>query len=260
MAHYKILWQSSTAVSGLPAYSEAIRRHAERIMGPEVTLDIRGVDAGTMDLHFIYFQFLNDHDVLNSILKASTEGYDGVAVGCFLDSGVHQAREITDMPVVGLAETSMLFACMYGKKFSVVTYVRQMVEKRYDELIRLYCLQGRAAPMEYFDISLDALGNSFDNPGPVLDAFEKASQKAVEKGAEVILPGCGLLNLISVENGLTKVGRATVLDVSGALMKTLDAMITLRKQCGMTVSRQGLYESPTPDQLAATKEIYGVNW
>ena len=69
-----------------------------------------------------------------------------------MDSGVHQAREITDMPVVGLAETSMLFACMYGKKFSVVTYVRQMVEKRYDELIRLYCLQGRAAPMEYFDL------------------------------------------------------------------------------------------------------------
>jgi len=260
MENHRILWQSSTAVSGLPAYTEAIKRHAERILGPETTLDIRGVEAGTMDLHFMYFQFLNDQNVLNSILKASTEGYDGVAVGCFLDPGVHQAREITDMPVAGLAETSMLYACMYGKKFSVVTYVRQMVEKKYDELIRLYGLQSRAAPMEYFDISLDALANSFDNPGPVLDAFRKAAKRAVEKGAEVILPGCGLLNLISVENDLTNIGNATVMDVSGALMKILEAMITLRKKCGITVSRQGLYESPTKEQIAATKEIYGVKW
>ena len=53
---------------------------------------------------------------------------------------------------------------------------------------------------------------------------------------------------------------ATVLDVSGALMKTLDAMITLKKKCGITVSRQGLYESPTREQIVATKEIYGVKW
>lgn len=260
MSKYKILWQSSTAVSGLPAYSAAIKTHAEKILGPDVELTIRGVDAGTMDLHFLYFQSMNDQNVLNSILKASAEGYDGVAVGCFLDSGVQQAREITDMPVVGMAEMGMLFACMYGKKFSIVTYVRQMVEKRYDELIRAYSLQGRAAPMQYFDISLDALANSFDNPGPVIDAFTKASQKAIDQGAEVILPGCGLLNLISVQNGLNKVGRATVLDVSGALMKTLEAMIVLRKECGVAVSRQGLYESPTKDQIEAAKRIYGMKW
>ncbi|MFH1080831.1 MAG: hypothetical protein V1766_11350 [Pseudomonadota bacterium] len=80
------------------------------------------------------------------------------------------------------------------------------------------------------------------------------------KGAEVILPGCSLLNLISVENGLTKVGNATVLDVSGALMKTFDTMITLRKKSGITVSRQGPYESPTKDQIEAVKKIYGVKW
>jgi len=260
MSKYKILWQSSTAVSGLPAYSAAIKKHAEKILGPDVNLTIRGVDAGTMDLHFLYFQSMNDQNVLNSILKASAEGYDGVAVGCFMDSGVQQAREITDMPVIGMAEMGMLFACLYGKKFSVVTYVRQMVEKRYDELIRAYSLQGRSAPMQYFDISLDALANSFDNPGPVLDAFTRASQKAVDQGAEVILPGCGLLNLIAVQNGLNKVGRATVLDVSGALMKTLEAMIVLREKCGVTVSRQGLYESPTQDQIDAAKKIYGVEW
>jgi Asp/Glu/hydantoin racemase len=149
---------------------------------------------------------------------------------------------------------------MYGKKFSIVTYEKQLTEKRYDELIRLYSLQGRAAPMAYFDISLDALVNSFDKPGPVLDEFKKASERAIDKGAEVILPGCGLLNLICVENELTKVCNATVLDVSGALMKTLDAMITLRKKSGITTSRQGLYASPTDAQLQAAKKIYGVKW
>lgn len=260
MAKYKILWQAATAVSGLPDYVAAIKRHAERILGPEVTLDIRGVDFGTMDLHFAYFQFLNDHNLVESILRASEEGYNGVAVGCICDSGVHLAREVTEIPVAGLAEAGMLFACMYGKRFSVVTYTKELVCKRLDELIRSYGLKERAAGMEYFDVPLEAIAKAFSDPAPVLDAFKSAIQRAVDKGAEVILPGCGILNLLSVENDLTSVGNATVLDVSGVLMKTLETMIILKEKSGIGVSRNGLYASPSREQIEAAKKIYGVKW
>jgi allantoin racemase len=260
MANYKILWQAATVVSKLPDYVKAIKGHSQRILGPEITLDIRGVDVGTMDLHFAYFQYLNDHNLLHSVLRASREGYDGVAVGCICDSGVHLAREVTDIPIAGLAESGMLFACMYGKKFSIVTYTKELIDKRLEALIRLYGLEERAAELEYFEVSLEAIANAFKEPGPVLDAFKLAAQRAVDKGAEVILPGCGILNLLSVQNGLTKVGSAPVLDVSGVLMKTLETMITLKEKSGITVSRRGLYASPSKEQIEAAKKIYSVDW
>lgn len=258
MGKYKILWQSSTPISGLPAYSEAIRNHSKRILGPDFHLDIRGVDKGSMDLHFNYIQYMNDHNILNSMIRAEAEGYDAVAVGCFFDPVLKEAREILNIPVLSLAETGMLFACMYGQKFSMVTYQRQVVRKKYDHLVNQYGLQSRAVAGQYFDISLSVLANSFKNPGPVLDAFQEAGRVAVKNGAEVILPGCGLLNLIVVENGLTNIDGATVLDVSGALMKSAEAMIVLKNVSGNGTSRAGMYESPTREQLAGAKNSYGV--
>lgn len=258
MAKYKILWQSSTPISGLPAYAEAIQKHAKKILGPDFQLDIRGVDKGSLDLHFNYVQYLNDHNILNSLVKAEAEGYDAVAIGCFFDPVIKEAREILNIPILSLAETGMLFACMYGQKFSVVTYQRQVIRKKYDQLVNAYGLQSRAVAGQYFDISLQVLANSFQNPQPVLKAFQEAGRLAVKSGAEVILPGCGLLNLIVVENGLTQIEGATVLDVSGALMKSAETMITLRKVSGIGTSRAGLFESPTQEQLKAARIVYGM--
>jgi Asp/Glu/hydantoin racemase len=258
MAKYKILWQSSTPISGLPAYAEAIEEHAKKILGKDFELHIRGVASGSMDLHFNYVQYLNDHQILKSMLKAEEEGYDAVAVGCFFDPVLKEAREVMNIPIVSLAETGMLFACMYGNTFSVVTYQRQVIAKKYNQLVNAYGLSSRAVAGEYFDISLDVLANSFDDPEPVLTAFEKAGQRAVDSGAEVILPGCGLLNLIVVQNGMTNIKGATILDVSGALMKTAEAMIVMKNVSGIGTSRAGLYEMPTKDQLNAANEVYEI--
>lgn len=258
MSKYKILWQSSTAISGLPAYAEAIKNHSKKILGPDYQLDIKGVASGSMDLHYNYVQYLNDYNILNNILKAEADGYDAVAIGCFFDPVLKEAREVVDIPVLSLAETGMLYSCMYGQKFSVVTYQRQVIRKKYDQLVNLYGLQSRAVAGEYFDISLNVLANSFTNPQPVLDAFLEAGRRAVKNGAEVILPGCGLLNLIVVENKMTEIDGATVLDVSGALMKTAEAMITLKEVSGIGMTRAGLYESPSKKILESANNIYGV--
>jgi Asp/Glu/hydantoin racemase len=91
-----------------------------------------------MDLQFSYFQFLNDVNVVQSILKATKEGYHGVAAGCVCDSGVHLARGVTDIPIGGLAESGMLAACLYGRTFCILTYAREEGAKRIEDLIRLY--------------------------------------------------------------------------------------------------------------------------
>lgn len=46
---------------------------------------------------------------------------DAVILACFGDPGLAALKEISDVPVVGMAEASILQACAVGKRFSIVT-------------------------------------------------------------------------------------------------------------------------------------------
>ena len=108
----RILWQSSTNIAKYPAYAEAIKMHAKTILSPGSRLKVRGVPFGTSLLHFRAFDFMNNTEVFNSVVRAEREGYDAVAIGCFLDPVLQEAREIMDIPVLSLAEAGMHVACM----------------------------------------------------------------------------------------------------------------------------------------------------
>lgn len=47
-------------------------------------------------------------------------GHDAVVIACFSDPGLAALREVLDMPVVGIGESSYLMATMLGARFSVV--------------------------------------------------------------------------------------------------------------------------------------------
>ena len=91
----------------------------------DVEIHINGVDDGSMDLHYNAVVAVNNFGpggVLNKIMQAADQGYDAVAIGCFLDPAMQEAREVVSIPVIGLGETSMLMACMYGYKFSGIAF------------------------------------------------------------------------------------------------------------------------------------------
>ena len=57
-------------------------------------------------------------NVVMELLAEHSDGIDGAIIAAFGDPGLGAARELMDYPVVGLAETGMLTACMVGKRFS----------------------------------------------------------------------------------------------------------------------------------------------
>jgi allantoin racemase len=54
-------------------------------------------------------------------LAAHVAGCDAVYLACFGDPGLAALREISPMPVIGMAEASCLEACNRGRRFSIVT-------------------------------------------------------------------------------------------------------------------------------------------
>lgn len=260
MAKYKIWWQSSTLIHTDPRYAQAIKEHSKRILSPDFELEVHGVDKGGLDAQYMYFEFLNNQRIIENIIIAEKKGYDAVALGCFLDPGLDEAREIVDIPVLGLAETSMPIACMYGKRFSIISPTSQQTTKRVSQLIKQYGFESRVVSSTFYKIAPEASAKAFQNPTPLIEAFMEASREAVSKGAEVIVSGCGRDILVLIEKNISEVGGTNVpiLDNSGALMKTAETMIILNKISGMKVSRKGYYEAPSKEKILEAREIYGL--
>jgi Asp/Glu/hydantoin racemase len=253
----RILWQSSTAIQHFPAYEKAIQAHAGKVLSPGSSLVVRGVKEGTNALHYRAFDFLNNSQVFDSVVNAEHEGCDAVAIGCFIDPILDELREIVDIPVMSMGETGMHLACMLGKRFSVLAYTEALNDKFYTESAHKYGLQERASPFVAFELPLEDLEAALaGDPAKCLQRVHEAGRKAVAMGAEVILLGCGVLNLIAVQNKLTNIDGATVLDVSGALMKMTEAMVVLRRVSGVSISRRGFYAKPKPELVEEVLKIY----
>lgn len=121
---------------------------------------------------------------------------DAVIIAAFGDPGLHAARELFDLPVVGLAEASLLTASMLGERFGVVTFTTRM-RAWYADAVRDAGLSARFCGVRCPDVEPE---------GPVhavADAHAElirtlCAQAALEDGADaVILGGAPLTGLAS---------------------------------------------------------------
>ena len=56
------------------------------------------------------------------MIAENLAGADAVIMAAFGDPGLRGARELFDIPVVGMAEAAMMSACMLGERFAIVTF------------------------------------------------------------------------------------------------------------------------------------------
>jgi allantoin racemase len=255
----RIAWQSSKPVHNFPAYTKAVQDHAKKIVSPGTTLEMRGVKFGPKTLDYLAFDFLNNVQLFESVVSAEREGFDAVAIGCFFDPVLHEIREVVDIPVLSFAETSMLTACTLGKRFGILTHAETMLAKYVEPLVEKYGLEKRAGPMVNFELSFEQLEQAMSGkPEECLRLTREAGERAVAGGAEVIILGCGLLNLVAMHNGLHEIAGAPVLDASGCLMKSAEMMVTLQRVSKVGTSRVGLYARPAAQQIDDAYKMYGL--
>jgi Asp/Glu/hydantoin racemase len=78
------------------------------------------------------------------MLARHADKADAAVIAAFGDPGLRAARELFDIPVVGVAEAAMLTACMLGERFGVVAFTRRMLPW-YAQSVRDAGLEGRFA-------------------------------------------------------------------------------------------------------------------
>ena len=256
----KIWWQSSTSIhtKELTDYREALTQHLNSVKRSDTVLSVNGVEEGSLDLHFNSTVALNSFapgGVLDKLIQADREGYDGVAIGCFLDPALQEARELTNLPIFGLAETSLHMACMMGSRFSGVAFCDKQAQY-YDAIVRKYGLESRGVPFASLGIDLEEVQKGFSDPSKIMDPFRKCLKQLAQSGAEVILPACGCVNTIVVREKIREMEGLLILDINALLLKVTEAMADFYKLTGVSRSRTLLYQKPTAENITKILKVY----
>ncbi len=130
---------------------------------------------------------------LLEILAEHQAGYDAAVIAAFGDPGLIAARELFDLPVVGMAEAAMLTACQLGQRFGIVTFSGTLLPW-YEDAVALTGLSARCACVR-------AVTAAFRSVAEVQHELEAeivalANRAVTEDGADaVILAGAPLTGL-----------------------------------------------------------------
>lgn len=261
------LWhQSFTDLDAFPRYRDTLRSHANEVMKGRAEVSVHGLRPGSyppgiapMDMNSIAgLRVFGEVQVCEAALAAQEAGYDAFALGCFFDPALHAARSLVDIPVVSLTESCMLTACSLGRRFAIVS-VTPFQKMLTEDLARAYGLQDRMAGV----VAMSPAVKLFDLERPeaiatITASFRAACADALALGAEVIIPGDGVLNEFLVRNGVLDVDGAVVLDSLGVLFHHAEFMARAKAAGVLDTSRQQLYAKPTPAMLDHTRNFHGA--
>src|SRR5262245_61191617 len=124
---------------------------------------------------------------------------DVVYLACFGDPGLAALREVSPVPVVGMAEASVEAACRLGRRFAIVTAGAAWAPML-KELVTGLGLSDRLAAIRTVEQSGDEIAR---DPASALDRLVVACGACASKGGanSVILGGAGLAGLAARVQG-----------------------------------------------------------
>ena len=148
---------------------------------------------------------------------------DAAILGAFGDPGLFGARELFDIPVVGLAEAAMLTACMLGRRFAIVTFASALAPW-YEECVDMHGLSRRCAGIRALSGALASVDNVADEKeSPLIELITKTISEA--QADVLILGGAPLAGFADKIRARVPV---PLVDPVQAAAKLAEALVALR--------------------------------
>jgi allantoin racemase len=148
---------------------------------------------------------------------------DAAIIAAFGDPGLFGARELFDIPVLGMAEAAMLTACMLGQRFAIVTFARAL-GPWYRECVEMHGLTGRCAGIRMLDDTFQEIAKVQREKEELL--VELANRTVIEDEADVVvLAGAPLAGLAPRVCDRIPV---PVVDQVGAAVRQAETLVTLK--------------------------------
>mgnify|MGYP000091246524 CR=1 FL=1 len=220
--------------------TEHIRQELEKVRRPDTELTVVNPEHGPVSIESAYDETLAGPPTLELVRRANEEGYDAIVLACFSDPALDAAKEISDIPVIGIEEATLHVAAMLGHKFSITTAFRNRVPTR--ELhSRLRGLDNAYASTLVLNMSvLEMDADPKKAKARILELARKAVQ---EDGAEVIILGCA--GLAGYAEDIERELGVVVLDPTSVAFKVAEAIADL----GLRHSKVGRFARPPVKEI-----------
>jgi len=253
--YWQDVWPEEIPGLQLDIMWESLLRYGKMVLRPDTNFVIGHPDLSSIFLEHPYFEFLNNQRVVEGVIKATGGGYDGAMVGCIADPGVHEARSMVEIPVIGVGESSMIMGKLLGRKLAMVTIAPGFVNVL-EKNIRFLGHEDsfiRNRPVRYFNMQTPDLLDAFEEKsGKLISSFEEVARSCVADGADCILVGCGWVGPAFTLSGYTEIVDLGVPVVDGTLsaLKLIEALADLRQNGFWKKSKDpnNIYTTP-PDKL-----------
>ncbi|MBV9559648.1 MAG: aspartate/glutamate racemase family protein [Bradyrhizobium sp.] len=147
---------------------------------------------------------------------------DAAIIAAFGDPGLFGARELFDIPVIGMSEAAMLTACMLGRRFAIVTFATTL-GTWYRECVEMHGLRERCCGVRALDQSFRSLADVQEEKEDLLVSL--ANQAVTDDEADVVvLGGAPLAGLASRVRNRVPV---PLVDPIASAVKQAEALVTL---------------------------------
>lgn len=127
-----------------------IKAEAIRFAGPETEIDAANAAFGPDIIATRTEAAISQHALLDACARFDGQA-DAIIVGMSLDAGVWAAREMMDVPVVGMSEAALHMASLCGNRIGL--FVFGGVTQTYREMAESYGYGGRLGTVEALGIT-----------------------------------------------------------------------------------------------------------
>lgn len=167
------------------------------------------------------------HAALDAMAE-HVEGCDAVLLACFGDPGLAALKEVSPVPVVGMAEASCQLACTLGRRFAIVTGGERW-PAMLEEFVAAQGLTSRLAGIRALAPTGDVVTRDLD--AGIAQLAEACRLSVEADGAEVVILGGAALAGLARRVGETVDVPVLCSLEAGVRMTIAAASLTLRKAC-----------------------------
>lgn len=261
----RIWHQSMTDLERLPGYKAMLGEHARQVGAADFQVDLHGVDPltyapGMAPVEMTKYRWAHSlvfTQFVENAVRAESEGYDAMAISCFVDPALELARSAVDIPVVSSCETALLVSATIGNAFGLITIDQSMVRilrelvARYGFADRVRVITTLEPPMDEFE-----LDEAFVGRGPLVQRFTAEARRLIAlHDIDVLIPAEGVLNTMLVRNRVRDIDGVPVLDSYGALLQFAEMMVRLRRTTGLGTARRMAYAKPPPEMMRHLRRL-----
>jgi len=230
------------------AMTAAMTAAAQAVAAPGTRVTGRQPSFGPASIESHFDDAFGAAGVAEQVHAAAGEGFDAVVIACFGDPGLDAARELTDAPVLGIAEAAFHAASFLATGFSVVTTMTRtcVIAER---LVQRYGFEHSCRGIHGTDIPVLALETCGEDTVTQIEAAARAALAADRSGAIVL--GCGGMAALCA----TLQGRlgVPVIDGVSAAVKFAEALAAL----GLRTDKSGDYAAPLPKRWTGWAAGFG---